>query len=252
MSEIDNFLAQAAQDGQVWEGTGEVQAESQSAETEKKVEEPPQGGEEAKADNTPDEKKADFHEHPRFKELIQEKNALKAQVDELLTLKEKVNSLETSRSNVTTNVQVPQWFQSMYGDSPDAWTLYQQHNQEERQKMKAEVLQEIESKKTQEVEEQQRWDKWIDSSIDSLKSEGATFERNKLLKIASDYQPTDEDGNISLKKAYEIYKIIEGSSEKVEARKKLGASVTESSNSEPPKKDYVTPADLRKRGWRTI
>lgn len=247
MSEIENFLAQAAQDGQAWEGMGEAPAESQPAEPEK-VEEPPQGGEEAKADNTPVEKKLDFHEHPRFKELIEEKNALKAQIDELSKLKADVDSWKAS----STTVQVPQWFQSMYGDSPDAWNLYQQHNQEERQKMKAEILQEFESKKAQEVEEQQRWDKWVDSSLDSLKAQGATFERNKLIKIATEYQPTDEDGNISLKKAYEIYKIMEGTNEKAEARKQLGASVTQSSNSEPPKKDYVTPADLRKRNWRNL
>lgn len=250
MSELDNFFAEIPTEGKPFGEEGGDPAESQPAKQEENNE-PPQGGDEAKADNTPDEKKVDFHEHPRFKALIEERNAMKAQIEELLPLKEKFNSLET-RLHSNQDASIPQWFSSVYGDSPEVWQLFQQHSQQEKAAWKQEVLNEIEQSRQQQIEEQSRWDNWVKTEIDALKSEGLNFDKNKLIKIATEYQPTDSEGNISLRKAYDILKIMEDKSEKSEARKQIAATTTQTSNAEFKKKDYVTPADLRKMDWRTL
>lgn len=256
MSESENFFADLKREGMsLEEMENQTPAESQTETNEPENPEPPQEG-----TNTPDEKKLDFHEHPRFKELIADKNAalakataLEARIDELSKFKTEV---ETWKQSTQSESSVPQWFQSLYGDSPDAWKAYQTHDLEVRQQIKSEVLQELASKETQAKAEEQAANKWLDDSITELQNQGLKFERNKLLKIALDYSPTDEQGNLSMKKAFSIYEKLEAAegSDKSEARKKLASQVApDSSNVSEGKKNYLTSDDIRKMGgWSGI
>lgn len=256
MSEAENFFADIKREGMSLDDMEkETPSESQTEETKVENPEPPQEGA-----NTPDEKKMDFHEHPRFKELIEAKNkalaeteALKAQVDELSKFKTEFDSWKQSTHSETS---VPDWFKSIYGDSPEAYSVYQQHERELIQQAKVEALKEIETSKAQLAAEEQAANKWLEDSIADLQNQGLKFERNKLLKIAYDYSPTDENGNLSLKKAYSIYEKLEAveNADKTDARKKLASVVAPDNNSVGgEKKNYLTSDDIRKMGgWAGI
>ncbi len=248
MSELENFLADIKTEGQPLSDVETATPPESQPETKPEEDhKPTQEGESA-----PVEKKVDFHEHPRFKALIEEKNALKAQVDELSHLKADVDSWKASQTKSDT----PKWWQTLYGDSPEAgtaWNEYQSHDKEVRQQIKSEVLSEIKAQEQKAHDEEQAWGKWVDSSLAELTSEGLTFDRNKLLKIAADYQPSDENGNISLRKAYDLYTKLEGGSEKSDARKKLASMTSPDTSHGESKKDYWTSADIKKMGgWSGI
>lgn len=205
---------------------------------------PPQGG-----DNTPDDKKLDFHEHPRFKHVIEEKNQWKKQAEELEQQLNQLKQVEQFQKPAPTQA-VPSWFSKLYGDDPEVWSAFQEYDVQLRASVKQEAIQELEQRRISEQKEVEQLNQWVDDEIKALEESGAKFEKNKLMKIAIDFSPTDENGNISLKKAYEIYKKFEenSSDEKSQARKQIGGLVTKSSNdAAPPKKDYFTPKDLK--GW---
>jgi hypothetical protein len=253
MSEAENFFADLKRDGMsLDEMENQTPAESQTETNEPENPEPPQEG-----TNTPDEKKLDFHEHPRFKEIIAEKNAAqalaKAQAEELAKFK---SEFESWKQTPKEESSVPEWFKSIYGDSPEAYKLHQQHEKDLIQQAKVEALKEIEASKSQAQAEEQAANQWLEDSITELQTQGLKFERNKLLKIALEYSPTDENGNLSMKKAYSIYEKLEAAegNDKSEARKKLASIVTpDSSNVSEGKKDYLTAADIRKMGgWAGI
>lgn len=253
MLEVENFFADLKRDGtSLDEMENQTPAESQPETNEPENPEPPQEGA-----NTPDEKKLDFHEHPRFKELVAEKNAereaRKALAEEMAQLKSELDSWKQTQQSES---NVPDWFKSIYGDNPEAYKLHQQHERDLVQQAKAEALKEIESSKTRQIEEEQAANKWLDDSIAELQNQGLKFERNKLMKIALEYSPTDEQGNLSLKKAYSIYEKLEAAEggEKQAARKQLASVVApDTSNASDGKKNYLTADDIRKMGgWAGI
>lgn len=249
MSEAENFFADIKREGMsLDEMENQTPSESQTETNETESPEPPQEG-----TNTPDEKKLDFHEHPRFKELIADKNALKAQVEELSKFKAEFESWKQTPKEESS---IPEWFKSIYGDNPEAYRLHQQHEKDIIQQAKVEALQEIEATKSNAQAEEQAANQWLEDSITELQNQGLKFERNKLLKIALEYSPTDEQGNLSMKKAYSIYEKLEAAegNDKSEARKKLASAVApDTSNGSEGKKNYLTSADIRKMGgWAGI
>ncbi len=247
MSEIEQFLSELKQEGEVVEtlipDTAEKKDTSPDSTPEIKPEEvkPPQGG-----DNTPDVKDEPFHKNPRFKRLVEEKNQLHSEVE---TLKTQLQELGTKVNNpIQANSQVPDWFVELFGNSPEAWSKYQTKQTEERNTIKQEVMRELESRATEQRQNQEKWNNWVGQQVESLKDEGLSFDNNELMKVMVDYRPTDDEGNLDFKKGFAILSKIKPSDNSVDAKKKIAGATSSGASGEavPNAKKMMNQKDLKK------
>lgn len=209
----------------------------------KPEEEAPAEGDVPAEDNLP------FHKHPRWIERENELNELKEREKEM---SRELADLKTDRnSNVDT--AVPDWFSELYGDNLTAWQKYSEHEQARTEEIKASILSQQQQEQENVQKEAEHWNKWVDSQIDELADTGKRFDRNKLIKVMLEYSPTDAQNNLDFDKGYAIYEALEGKPDtaKSEARKQL-ADTTIASKGETPKRDYLTPAELRNRSWGSL
>lgn len=223
--------------------------ETQSSEGEKK--------EEKSSEDTQDAKDEPFH-----KRWEQQRNKLKREFEEELDSKLQEQSQQFEERlkayrPTDQSQQVPNWVKKIYGDSPDGVEFYKDYLVEEEAKtlrLKQQIFAESQQAVQLKQKEEEKWQGWVSDQLERLTDDGKTFDRNKLLKVASDYKPTDDEGNIDFLKAYELYQKFEASevnSEKSDARKRLaGATISSAPNTtETTKKTYETPETLRNKSW---
>lgn len=236
----------------------ETPPESSTEEKTEKEESPSSQGEEVEADKEVDKAKAEdtetekkltpFHEHPRWQKLTAKLGQLETDNEVLRTQL----ASDRKKEEAGKSEPIPTWFSGLYGDNQEMWRGYQALQGAEREKIKAEIREERQTLQEQENAEVKKWDDWVDQEIIALKADGKKFDRNELLKVAIDYKPTDDSGNISFSGAYEILQAIKSKksdSAKSQARKKLGDATTSDSKAEPSQKGYKTPEDLKGKGW---
>lgn len=217
-------------------------------------------GEKSKDETTPSEestkKEPPFHDHPRFKQLIEERNEMRDTVDRL---QQEIDKLSSETKEITQKqdhpVDIPKWFSNVYGDDPNAWTQYQSYQKQERELIKKEILDEqAQSQKTTELEIQ-KTTKWINSEIEKLEDEGLVFDRDEFYKVMQEFRPVNASGVIDFRKVYEILqekKEIETLKEerKKGIRKNIGGLTFTSHKGDVSKEDYQTPKTLRGKDWR--
>lgn len=220
------------------------EAETQSSEGDKK--------EDKTSEDTQDVKDEPFHK--RWKEQRD-----KLERDFQVKLEEQSKQFEEKLQAIkpVDSIQTPEWVKKIYGESAEGVEFYKNFKAEREQELsqfEANIL----AKQRLEVErsrqEEQRWTGWVKEQLDSLKDDGKTFDQNELMKVATDYMPTDEEGNISFPKAYAIYerlKASEAQPEKQDARKRLAdaATASKSNSTEASPKSYQTPDTLRNKSW---
>jgi hypothetical protein len=244
MNELEQMLADIPNEGM------EVTPSESLPEKPTEVVEPVEGDvptEEKSEDNLP------FHKHPRWIERENELNELREREE---TMSRELAEIKAFKDSVDiVDNDIPSWFSELYGDNQVAWTKYAQHEQQRTEEIENRILARQQEAQVKEAQEGEHWNKWVDSEINKLQSEGATFDRNKLIKVMLDYSPTDANNNLDFKKGYGIYEALEGKPDTVksEARKQLADTTTATSTKgEPTKKDYMTPAELRGRSWSNI
>lgn len=224
-----------------------------------------QSSEGDKKEDKTSEDTQDAKDEPFHKRWEQQRNKLKREFDDELNskLSEQAQQFEEKLQAFgkrDQTAQVPGWVKKIYGDSPEGVDFYREWRQEQEQEMqqlKKQIYDESLQKATNEKKEQERWQGWVKSELDDLEGEGKAFDRNKLMKVATDYMPTDEEGNISFSKAYAIYEkleALEAKPEKLDARKKLADSTIGSSpnTGETKQKVYETSASLRNKSWFSL
>ncbi len=211
--------------------------------------------EESKKDSTEEEKQIPFHKHPRWIEREKQWNerfeTLKQEgQEELETALEKLKPQEPKG--------IPNWFKGLYGeDQPEMWNEYNAERKADRDALKQEILVEQREEQSERIskqnEEVQYWNEWIDTEVDKLKADGKSFNRNELLKVALEFKPTDEQGNIDLEKSYELMERMKAKdTKKSKARKELADSTISDTRGEESPKDFRTPKDLKGRSWEDI
>lgn len=186
------------------EPTGtESQPENKQAEKE-----PSQKGEE----NTPAEENVPFHKHPRW---IARENKIKeyeSEISDLRQFKEEVEPLLKGLKDQ--NVEMPDWWKTTYGDSEDsakAYRIYLDNSKSEREKIKEEVLQEIESRSSKEAQAEQQSEEALKGQVAEMKDEGLKFDEQKLAKFMLDYESEfgpagllDESGQYDMRKSLRL------------------------------------------------
>ena len=194
-----------------------------------------------------------FHEHPRWiarEEELKELKEFRERAEPLLEKLEKPVQEETS--------EIPGWFVTLFGDNKDAWSQYRVHTTKEREELRSEILGEIEKEKSRALVEQKKQDEWVDLEVKKLKADGLKFDRDELLKVALDYLPTDKDGNISLKKSYDIYKAMKADkqtvqpSKSVEEKKQVADKTIKKSTATEENKDFKTSADFKGKSFADL
>jgi len=213
---------------------------------------PASGGEEdkASAESTDEEPSHEIPEK-RFRKVIAERNELRERIAELETLKQEIEALKKSAPKPAE--PIPDWFTESFGENPELWGKYRTY---EEQRYAA--IQQAAERRTQETlkaerEEANKWEGWVKGRLDKLAASGLEFDRNRLLKVALDYAPSDDDGNIDFEKAYKLMVKFDHSDkhERTEAKKKI-ATLTAPSGTEPEAQEFVTDADLKKLRWGSI
>ncbi len=256
---MEDFFAGLETDGQVLtEGSvidlsNEQQESTEPAESQTETEgaeEAPshQGAEEPKPEvpNTDDDNNVPLNKNPRFQEVI----AQRQEAERLLA--ERTAELERLKAAPEA---VPDWFKEAYGEDANAWSVQQRVIQETAERVKREMIESEQKKVQAQQEHQARWDRYVADQVAELEGEGKKFDKNELLKIALEYQPTDAQGNVSLKKSYDILEMRRQAvkEDKVAPKKAVAAlSSAPSRQAQPAERDYLTAADLRGKSFRDL
>jgi len=248
LDELDDESIDKAIKGEKLEDDEETPDDSSKSNNVKEKEEPSQEG-----DDTPSAKDIPFHKHPRFKEVIEKTHKLS---EELELANKTIEELKSSKKE-NESEEMAGWFEELYGDSEEtkaAWKIYRTQSQKDREETKREILAEIEARNSAIVNEEKKWNGWVDSEISRLQDEGEKFDVNKLKKVMVDYRPTTEDGkSLDFNKGIELYKKLYGSNDdkdKNKIRKQIADTTTTKANKS--ESGYMTPGSLRNKSFLTL
>lgn len=270
MSEI---LANARREGEVF-SFGENSGEQEKAPAASPAEEvhggdvepsqeggkdaPGEGGNGVSANAPVKDKDVPFNKHPRFKEIVDENRHLKEAVESMAKQQREFFERVTPRPKPEAP-QAPEWFTKAYGEDPSLWDAYSRATAEQQksiaEQVKREIYEEQQRYRSQMEAERKEMDEWVERSIDGVRDAHGVDLRsdqdlmNRVIKFAVEFKPTDDEGAISLAKAYEIYTKLNPAQgqDKAVAEKKAVADRTMSGKQSPSSgKDYFTRHDLRK------
>jgi hypothetical protein len=200
-----------------------------------------------KADNIP------FHKHPRFQEVIAQKNEL---FEKNKLLEERLSRLEQTKIQEEIPLR-PDWFTKLYGEDDDAWGLYYQ-NEVQREKEREERVYSRIKKETEEEQSkmslaEKEANDYIENSIQDLVDEGNKFDRNELVSIMKEFTPTDENNNLDFRKGLKILQQIKKpNTEKITARKEVASSTVSQTKTIGGEKPFGTSINLRNKSFSSL
>jgi len=202
--------------------------EGDKPEEPKEEEDPSQEGE-----NTPDEPKekpeADvpFHKHPRFQQLVKERDQEREARE---ALEARLSELETKQVNSQPKSAPPE-FVHLFGDNPDFYQEFSRLTQAEAKKIVDERMSQLERERQEADNKQKQATEFIEKSLAELADETGIdltnpkcSERNEIMDIAVKYRPIDDQGNIDMRKSYDLWKQIKPKKDDTIAKKQLASS----------------------------
>ena len=246
----NEFLASLQPEGLITETPAELEKEEKEAPPESpadnkpKEEQPAPPAEEVKGESPKEGVEPEvfhaFHEHPRW-------IAMQEELKELREFREQAAPLLEEKPSEK-SAEVPRWFETAFGRNEELWSEYSRYNTEERNKVRNEVLEEVRQQEAQRLTEQKESDKWVEAGIKELEAEGLKFDRNELMKTALDYLPSDEKGNISIRKSYDILRATKAQPQanpSTDKKKQVADMTIKKSTPAEEKKDYRTWQDFQ-------
>jgi hypothetical protein len=201
--------------------------------------------------NTPEEQ-IPFHKHPRWIEREQELEELRAFRE---SVEPKLSEFEQFKARQEpTNEEIPAWFSELYGDNEKAWKAYAEHEKDREEQLERRAIERIEQRQQEAQAESQKWEKFVENGFESLESKGRKFNRNELTNFMLENPITDGNNNLDFEKSLNLFEKLnpQQASPSSQARKQLADTMTKSSTVEPKRKDYLTPAELRKMSWNQL
>lgn len=195
-----------------------------------------------------------FHKHPRWQSLQKELKDLSQFKEQTMPLLEKIaTSLE---SNQDTIPPMPDSFKDAFGENQALWEKQYRYEKQREDRLLSAVRQELQTAIQAPTREEKKWNEWVDNSVAELEAEGLKFNRNELMKVAVDYQPTDKEGNISLRKAYDILQLKKSqttpASKPAEKKKEIAGKTMGGKEGTTEVKDYKTWGEMRHRSFADI
>lgn len=200
-----------------------------------------------------------FHKHPRWIAREQEMDELKKQNSELLEFKQNVEPL---LSKVKAEEEgIPPEFTALYGNNPEAWRVYQSLTEKQQDNFLKKVREEFKpllevAEQTKKQTESEKWaeNQWkeFESNNDvqkELKSMGKKLDdaiQAEIISVLKEYRPTDDQGNLSILKGFEIWKKTKPAptpKKSVEEKKNVGDIDSKPSN-ESEEKGFSTHKDF--------
>jgi len=252
--EIINDIADLEKEGK--ETLQESQTEKKPEDKKEEEEDAPQGETEEQKEALKEKNTEDnlpFHKHPRFKALVEEKNAYKEKLEELERFKEETETKLKSFETKVESPEIPSWFVEIFGENPEAYAKYQEQNKADREAIKNEVIEEI--KKTSTAEETALSDgkKYIEDQVELLKEKGISFDRNSLMKAMNDDPIFDKDGNLDfMTKARLLELENKKDPEKKTVIKNLISDDGAKGGEEQKPRTYKTPEQMRRMPWGSM
>lgn len=210
--------------------------------------------EEASDKGQADDEKLPFHRHPRWKAMREE---LKKRDIALEELKQSIESLKQTKDKSEEPRTIPTEFVELFGDNPEHWEKFRKLTTSQAESIVSDRLRQMEEKQSKAANESTRWNQWVDEQMASLSEETGlsledpdSSERNEILKVALEYSPTDAQGNVDLKKSYELWKALKAVPKKAEEKKKVAAlTVDDKAHGSQPEK-VVGFHELKGKNWR--
>ena len=274
--EENTFLADLQQEGRIEPPVEEQEGEKETtpespAEKEPKENEPesqpgkdkPEGEGDEKPEGEPKEGEEPavfqaFHKHPRWKALNDELGTLRQFRDEVAPLLPLIKKL-SEPGVIEDEAEMPDWFKDVVGDNKEVWAKYKRYSADERKNLRSEILNELQQKQEAIVGETKKQEEWLDGEILKLnevveEEKLPKYDRNELLKVAVEFKPTDDKGNISLRRAYDILQMQKGKKElpKSDDKKIIADKTIGKSKSDTDRKDYKTSDDLRGKSFHDL
>lgn len=254
---LEDFTANIEQEGAIGEKAferPEIQEKETPAATpaeQKPAEKPSQGG-----DNTPDVNNRKQREESRWQKAQAELAELRKYKSDtqprLETYQQTLDRLGTQKESVP---QIPEWFPKSGNKQADEqkYKEYLSYESGVKAQIKQELLEDQTKEALEKAAEEEKWSSWVNDSLDKLEDDGLKFDRNELQAVALKFLPSDEDGNIDFRRAYEIMTELKKTTPPVQntqARKDIGAlSTTTKQSSEQKKPQYETQRTLRNKSF---
>lgn len=207
---------------------------------------------EGKSKTGDEDKLPPFHKHPKWISVQQDLKELREFKETALPLLENIGKAPSSEEKD----EIPEWFSDLFGENESAWKKYRAYNAAERKQLREEITTELQQAEARKVDDQKRHDQWVDDEVQKLKDEGLKFDQNELLRTALEYLPTDANGNISFKKAYDIMVGMKasggGKPKSAEEKKKIADATMGKDKGSDGKRDYKIPADLKGKTFHDL
>ena len=225
------------------EKNGEGVSESPSEETAEESK-PPQEG-----DNTPVKPEpTPLHKDERFREVYR---GYKDGQRKIAELERQIKDISETRTTKTEEPsKPPQWFTEAFGDNPQLYQNYLTHSKAERESLKAELRADLEKESHADTTEIETLQSEFSDRMDEMADDGLEFDRNELMKFASENPIMGKDGYIDLRKCLEWMQKSKTATPNAatEARKKITATGAANA-AEPKSKDVFSNKDFEHMGW---
>lgn len=191
-----------------------------------------------------------FHQHPRWIAQQSELQELRDFRDKAMPLLDKLTESKPAEENT----EIPEWFTELFGENDAAWKKYRAYDMSQREQLRSEIVTEFQGQSERLAQEEKKADQWLNTEIAKLADEGLKFDRNELLKVALEYLPTDNEGNISLKKAYQIMQGVKPAPDPAkpkpaDEKKQVADKTMQKGKTDDAPKGYKTSNDLRHRSF---
>ena len=208
---------------------------------------------------TPDDKSdRGFADHPRFKELIEQKNDLKKkfneQSEEIAKFREEMGKFaETAKSSSKASEpeEIPDWFA---GDDRQ-WKEYSSYHKSLAENAKVEALKDFENKGASEKKRVEEATEYFQKQVNEIEAEtGEKVDPNKLLKFVQENDLVDSQQRWNWKAGYKLLKAQSKTEPKkdTEERKKIASATTTNNRAEAKPSPYATPQDFKGKTWGNL
>lgn len=232
LTKTDIEEAFKSQDKTLAETIDEQEATAEPAESSTEKEEG--AGTSAPADN------ADEENTPYHKRWKQREAKLREEYE---------TEMERIKAELTSKSEPSAFARDLYGDDDERKKNLEDFKKQLVAEAKAEALMAVKQEKLQYENAVKRSEAWIDSQLEALTAEGKSYDKNKLLKIVSDNQLLDAEGNWNIRAAHKIYEAENRpDTEKSHARKQLADTTTARSKGDTSKKSKLSWEQMRKAG----